>query len=223
MVTLYHYWLSPGCRFIRLLLAEKGIEFTLELERPWAPRPGFRRLSPSGWPPVLALGGGKPALSDPRAIAEYVEETQSGPNLLGNNAEERAEVRRILGWFETRFASEVADPLMYERFYRNELGGGEPDARAIRQARQNLRFHFKHFGELAERRRRLAGNALTMADLLAAAHFSVLDYAGEMPWEQAGEIRDWYSRIKSRPGFRSLLADRVSGFPPPKHYDDLDF
>ena len=37
------------------------------------------------------------------------------------------------------------------------------------------------------------------------------------------ELKDWYAKIKSRPAFRSLLADQVSGFPPPRHYADLDF
>lgn len=223
MATLYHYWLSPGCRFIRLLLAEKEIPFALELETPWAPRPGFRSMSPSGWPPVLAMGGGIPALSDARSIAEYIEETAAGPGLLGNNSLERAEVRRLLGWFEIKFASEVTDPLLYERRYRVETGAGSPDAPTIRTARQNLRYHLAHIRELAEGRRWLAGNSMSLADLCAAAHFSVLDYLGEMAWDHSGDARDWYSRMKSRPCFRSLLGDRVPGFPPPEHYDDLDF
>jgi glutathione S-transferase len=223
MATLYHYWLSQGSRFIRLVLAEKDIPFTMELETPWAPRPGFRKMSPSGWPPVLALGGGTPALSDARSIAEYVEEVTDGPALLGGNALERAEVRRLLGWFENRFASEVSDPLLYERRYRAETSAGAPDAAAIRTARQNLRYHLAYIGELAAERRWMAGNAMTLADLAAAAHVSVLDYLGEMRWEDSADVRDWYSRMKSRPSFRPLLADRVPGFPPPDHYDDLDF
>jgi glutathione S-transferase len=223
MATLYHYWLSPGCRFIRLLLAEKDSAFDMELETPWAPRPGFRKMSPSGWPPVLALGDGASVLSDARAIAEYVEETHDGQALLGGNALDRAEVRRLLGWFETRFAAEVSDPLLFERRYRVETGAGSPDATFIRTARQNLKFHLAYIGELAEGRRWLAGNSMTLADLMAAAYFSVLDYLGEMRWEDTGEVRDWYSRMKSRPSFRPLLADRVPGFPPPDHYDDLDF
>ena len=36
-------------------------------------------------------------------------------------------------------------------------------------------------------------------------------------------LHDWYSKIKSRPAFRSILADLVPGFTPPQHYADLDF
>ncbi|WP_417516547.1 glutathione S-transferase family protein [Minwuia sp.] len=223
MATLYHYWLSPGSRFIRLQLAERNIAFDLALENPWERRPAFLKLSPSGWPPVFAAGGGVPAMSDARAIAEYVEETQGDGGLLGENPLHRAEVRRLLGWFDTRFAGEVSDLLVYERIYRSEMKAGTPDPATIRVARQNMRFHLDHVSQLAEQRRWLAGDAMSLADLMAAAHLSVVDYLGEVPWDAFPEVRHWYSRLKSRPAFRPLLADRVSGFPPPDHYDDLDF
>jgi glutathione S-transferase len=44
-----------------------------------------------------------------------------------------------------------------------------------------------------------------------------------VPWEVDAHARDWYARIKSRPSFRSLLADHLTGMPPPKAYADLDF
>lgn len=223
MARLYHYWLSPGSRFIRLLLAEKGLEVDLVLEEPWLRRPGFQQLSPSGWPPVLVTGGGVPALSDSRAISEYLEETVTGSDLLGRNPLERAEVRRLLGWCETRFAAEVIDPLLYERFYRTEMQAGDPDTATIRLARQNLPFHLSYMNGLSEQRRWLAGDQMTHADLMVAACLSVLDYVSEVPWDKFGDLKDWYSRMKSRPGFRSLLADRIAGYPPPKHYNDLDF
>lgn len=43
------------------------------------------------------------------------------------------------------------------------------------------------------------------------------------PASRAPAAKEWYARIKSRPSFRALLADRVSGFNPPPHYADLDF
>ncbi|HZY20786.1 MAG TPA: glutathione S-transferase family protein, partial [Beijerinckiaceae bacterium] len=35
--------------------------------------------------------------------------------------------------------------------------------------------------------------------------------------------KDWYARVKSRPAFRAVLADRVPGMTPASHYADLDF
>ena len=57
----------------------------------------------------------------------------------------------------------------------------------------------------------------------AAAQFSTLDYLGEVPWPEHPQAKAWYSRVKSRPSFRALLADKIPGFSPPPHYADLDF
>ena len=56
-----------------------------------------------------------------------------------------------------------------------------------------------------------------------AAHLSALDYFGEVPWEGFPAAAEWYVRLKSRPSFRSLLADRVPGQPPVPHYAELDY
>ena len=77
--------------------------------------------------------------------------------------------------------------------------------------------------ELLDQRRWLAGDQMTLADFAAAAHLSVLDYISDVDWNRSTIVKDWYAKIKSRPAFRSILADQVPGFPPPKHYNDLDF
>ena len=46
---------------------------------------------------------------------------------------------------------------------------------------------------------------------------------GEMPWHEYPAVKAWYQKIKSRPSFRALLADRVPGSSPPLAYSDLDF
>jgi len=50
-----------------------------------------------------------------------------------------------------------------------------------------------------------------------------VDYLGEMPWHEYPAVKAWYQKIKSRPSFRALLADRVPGSSPPLAYSDLDF
>jgi glutathione S-transferase len=70
---------------------------------------------------------------------------------------------------------------------------------------------------------------MTAADLVAAAHISVIDFLGNIHWKNSQNskafdlIREWYARIKSRPSFRALTMDVVSGFSPPLHYADPDF
>ena len=62
-----------------------------------------------------------------------------------------------------------------------------------------------------------------LGDLAVAAHLSALDYFGEVPWSEFPAASEWYVRMKSRPSFRSLLADRVPGQPPVAHYAELDY
>ena len=102
-------------------------------------------------------------------------------------------------------------------------GRGNPDGAAIRTGYLALRYHLEYLGWLAETRKWLAGSAISLADFTAAAHLSCLDYIGDVDWNVSQSARDWYARMKSRPSFRGVLADRVPGMAAPAHYVDLDF
>ena len=230
MATLHHSSFCPQSRFIRLVLAEMGMEPILVEERIWERRDEFLLLNPAGTTPVLVEQSGL-AVPSAGIIAEYLDETRglglSGRRLLPDTTAERVEVRRLLDWFLVKFDAEVTGYLVTEkinkRFMSSADGGGPPDMNAIRAARINVRYHLKYIGYLMGRRRWIAGDHLTYADLAAAAHLSCVDYLGDVPWDEDETARDWYARVKSRPSFRALLADRVPGMAPAEHYADLDF
>ena len=93
----------------------------------------------------------------------------------------------------------------------------------LRVARVNIKHHLHYIGWLAGSRNWLSGEQLTFADLAAAAELSVVDYVGDVPWDEDLNAKYWYARIKSRPTFRTLLADRLAGLPAAPIYTDLDF
>ena len=221
--SLFHFALSPACRLLRLVLAEKGVGFRLEPVRFWQRPEAFLRLNPAGTVPVLKTSEQAVALSETRALIEYLEEAFPEPNLIGPDAETRVEVRRLTGWFVDKFEQEVSGPLLRERVLRGLMRDGSPDAAAIRAAQWNIQVHLDYIGHLAMRRRWLGGDRFSVADLAAGAYLSVPDYFGDVPWDRNAHARDWYSRIKSRPSFRPLLQDRIGSYPPPVHYADLDF
>ena len=95
MRRLYHQPLSPFCRKIRLVLAEKKIEVELVEERTWERRMDFLRLNPAGKVPVLKIDD--LVLADSTAIFEYLEETDPEPPLLPKDPALRAEARRLVG------------------------------------------------------------------------------------------------------------------------------
>jgi len=222
MKTLFHMWLVPACRKVRLVLGEKNLEVTLKTELYWERRAEFLKMNPAGELPVLVEDDGS-ILSDSVAICEYLEEAYDGTPLMGESAAERAEIRRLVAWFDDKFEREVSGLLVSEKMLKRDLKMGQTDAGTIRCALTNLKTHMDYSGYLAERRNYLAGNRVSMADIAAAAHLSVVDYLGDVNWENWPEAKDWYMRVKSRPSFRAVLSDRIGGLAPPIHYDKLDF
>ena len=221
MNRLYHVPLSPFCRKVRLVLAEKKIEVELVQERYWEGDADFLKRNPAGKVPILKIDG--LTLSDSQAICEYLEETVPEPALMPRKPADRVEVRRLIFWFDDKFHHEVTSKLLYERVNKKIMGQGYPESRNVMLGAQKIKFHIDYMGWLLDQRRWLAGDVLSMADFAAAAHISCLDYIRDVDWDRNANVKDWYAKIKSRPAFRSILADQVSGFPQPAHYADLDF
>ena len=222
MNKLYHYWFSPSSRAIRVLLKEKDIEFELILELPWARRHEFLVLNPAATVPVLMQDNGT-ILTGSYAIREYLEETGSDTPLMGNTPKERAEIRRLIDWFDIKFYEEVTSLLITEKVMKRFLKLGVTEASNIRCASSNIKQHLKYIEYLTERRNWLGGDNISYADITAAAHLSCIDYLGDVPWDNFSGAKDWYARIKSRPSFRPVLQDLIAGLPPVRHYKNLDF
>ena len=152
---------------------------------------------------------------------ELIPRFPDGMTIL--DAEGRYEVRRLVSWFDDKFHNEVTSKLLYERVNKKISGQGYPDSANIKAGAKAIKFHLDYMGWLLDQRRWLAGNQMTLADFAAAAHLSSLDYISDVDWNRNANVREWYAKIKSRPAFRSLLADQLPGFPQPPHYADLDF
>ncbi len=221
MARLYHVPLSPFCRKVRLSLAEKKIEVELIEERYWEADPDFLRRNPAAKVPVIRLDG--KMMAESAAICEYLEETRPTPSLMPNDPDGRYEVRRIVSWFDDKFHAEVTSKLLYERVNKKVTGEGYPDSKNVKAGAKAIKYHLDYMTWLLDHRRWLAGDQMSLADFAAAAHLSSLDYISDVDWNRSAVVKDWYAKIKSRPAFRSILADQISGFRPPAHYADLDF
>ncbi len=222
MRTLYHLWLHPFSRKVRIALAEKKLDFELRIEKVWERRTEFLSINPVGDVPVL-VEPDNTSLSDSQVICEYLNEVYPANDILGRSALQRAETRRLVSWFDHKFNSEVTENLVGEKMMKRFLRQGEPSGPSIRAGHANIHYHLDYIGFLTERRRWLAGDDLSLADITAAAHLSAIDYIGDVPWADHAAAKDWYARIKSRPSFKPLLEDSIPGFAPPQHYQNLDF
>ena len=223
--TLHHFPLDPASRQVRLSLAEKRLPFNEEVVRYWERPREFVALNPSGLTPVLVeeTSESRIVVCEVRAILEHLEQQAPEHDLLGAQAGDRAETRRLLQWFDRKFDNEVNAYLLHEKLEKRLLKLGAPDLYNMRQGRDALRVHLIYLEKLLQARDWLAGRRLSLADFAAAANISVLDYFGDIPWRDFAAVKTWYMRIKSRPAFRALLADRWPGLAPSSYYDDLDF
>ncbi len=222
MRQLYHYWICPFSRKIRISLREKALDFKLVLENPWKRRHEFLVVNPAGSVPVLEEEDGLIVIGT-YAITEYLEENHNKPDFLGQDAISRAEVRRLTEWFDIKFNKEVTQLIITEKVIKRFSKSGDTDAATIRCATQNIKHHLQYIEYLTDRRNWLAGDNFSYADISAAAHISCVDFFGDVAWDKFPAARDWYSRIKSRPSMQIILKDKIAGLVAADHYGDLDF
>src|SRR5260221_11351987 len=99
MRTLFHQWLSPFSRKVRIVLKEKGLDFEMKVEKVWERRPEFLEMNPAAEVPVLIEPDGT-VLADSNVICEYLDEVYRDRLLIGIDPIDRAEVRRVISWFD---------------------------------------------------------------------------------------------------------------------------
>ena len=221
MRRLFHHTLLPECRKVRLALHEKRLEFTEHSVDPWRQDDDLLTFNPSGELPVLV--DDDTIVCGHTVICEYLDEAYPEAPLFGGTPAIRAEARRLAQWFDEKFQREVTQHLAGEKLTRRVNANAAPDSRALKAGRENIHTHMQYIAWLTERRSWLAGDHLSVADLAAAAHFSLVDYSGDVPWDDHPLTKEWYVRVKSRPSFRALLRDVIQGIPAAKVYADLDF
>ena len=222
MAILHHYPLAASSRFIRLQCGEYKIELELVTQLPWLREEKLLALNPAGELPVFE-DENYGVVSGARVISEWLEDIVEENFLMPEKAGERAEVRRLIDWFEGKFTLEVTRPLLRERVIKRFQSGEAASSQILRAGLANAQIHLGYVDWLAGQYNWLAGPDISLADLAAAAHISVLDYFGDVDWRRYPEAKLWYMKLKSRPSFRPLLSDVLVGMPPASHYSNLDF
>ena len=214
MRKLIHLTLSPASRLARLLVAEKRL----------ACDPVLAEDAMAHLPVFIELDG--TTATGLWAIVDLLEGGYPDNPLMPEDPAARGEALRWLDWAGGPFHDQVTRRILFEKGAQRYTGAPQrvaPDMNVIRQGREALKAVLKTLGAAADANGNLSGRDCNIADLAVAAHLSCLDYFGEIPWTDYPQAAEWYLRIKSRPSFRTLLADRVPGQPPVPHYAELDF
>ena len=222
MWRLYQFPLCPFSRKVRLVLAEKQIAHQLHYVLPWEHDPEYRQLSHTGQTPVMHEPDRGIVLVDSRAICEFFEETVPEHSLMRGSAEQRAEIRRLVAWFDEEFYPQVTRPLLRGLL----INPAKPDTHHAKALLADTQRHADAYldevGFLLGSRAWLAGPTLSLADLAATAQISVADYLGGIDWSGHDQAQTRYSVLRSRRSFRPLLAERMAGIEPPPHYENLN-
>ena len=193
MLRLLHFPLDPFSRKVRIVLREKELDAELEAVEPWRQSEALAALNPAAEVPVLL--DGQRVVCDSWAICEYLEETRVERRLLALDPVERAEVRRLLAWFDVKFMREVTDLIWREKVLKFAANRDTPNSAAVRVGVANLHAHLGYIGYLFEQRNWLAGDHISLADAAAGAQLSVLDYLGDVPWEAHPGATLYYARL----------------------------
>jgi glutathione S-transferase len=213
MRKLTHLLLSPPSRFVRLVVGEKRLSVDLV-----TPEDLFGHL-----PVFVDLDGTR--CEGLWAIVDHLEGAYTDHPLTPEGPNARAESLRLLDWAMGPLMEAVTRRIVFEKGSQRYTGAPvtrAPDMEVVRKGREALKPILTQLGDAAETNGYLAAREISLGDLAVAAHLSALDYFGEVPWADFPAAAEWYTRLKSRPSFRSLLNDRVPGQPPVMHYSDPD-
>jgi glutathione S-transferase len=213
MRKLTHLMLSPPSRFARLLIGEKKLTCD-----PVVPEDLFGHL-----PVFVDMDGTR--CEGLWAIVDHLEGAYPDQPMTPEGPVARTEALRLLDWAMGPFFETVTRKIVFEKGSQRYTGARvtrAPDMEVVRSGREALKTSLAALGEAAEMHGYLASRECSLGDLAVAAHLSALDYFGEIPWTDYPAAAEWYMRMKSRPSFRSLLADRIPGQPPVPHYSDPD-
>ena len=222
MITLYHHPICPLSRQVRIYLKELQLEFKSIKEDYWQKNPEYLTLNRFGVVPAIVFEE-KKVLSGIYSILEYFVDNLDNFFFMPEDIFQRAAVREYLSWFNEKFYREVTKIIIDEKIVRLFKRAGPPRSDLIKLAKNNLRLHLSFLENTIRDSGYIVGGQISCAEVSAASHLSVLDFFGEIDWDKLEVLKNWYSILKSRPGFKSLLQDQIPGFKPPAHYSDLDF
>ena len=200
---------SPYVRKVRVVLAEKKLDYRLVMENVWAPDTTIAQANPLGKVPCLVIDGAE-AMFDSRVIVEYLDTLSPVGRLIASGGRERAEIKT---W--EALADGLLDAAILIRLEQTWAGRAEGERSAAWIARQQQKVD----SALAAMSRGLGdkpwcapGIHLTLADIAVGCALGYLDFRfAALDWRARHEnLARLAERLAKRPSFRETLpVDRA--------------
>jgi len=187
---------SPYVRKVRIVMAEKRIDYQLELEDVWAPDTRILESNPLGKVPCLIMEDGG-AVFDSRVIVEYLDGMTPVAKLIPPSGRERAEVRT---W--EALADGVVDALILTRLEQTQRPPEQQSQKWIDRQLQKVDTGVRAMSLGLGEKPWCNGHAYSLADIAVGCALGYLDF-------RFAHI-DWRGRYSNLARLNEKLAARPS-------------
>src|SRR6266540_3892058 len=187
---------SPFARKVRIVLAEKKIDYEFENDNPWKPQAAAARVNPLGKVPVLVLDDGT-ALFDSRVIVEFLDNASPLGRLIPQENRERIEVRRWEALADGVLEAGVLARLEGQR--EAKLRSAPWTERQLGKVRAGLAAMDSELGDKPW----CAGNGYTLADIALGVCLGWLDFRyPKMDWKKShANLARAFAKLSERASF----------------------
>jgi glutathione S-transferase len=193
---------SPYVRKVRIVMAEKKLDYQLVLEDVWG-NDSIQKFNPLGKVPCLVMEGQEGitgAMFDSRVIVEYVDTLSPVGKLIPPSGRERVEVRT---W--EALADGLLDASILARNEQTWPGRGEGQRSEAWTQRQMGKVHaaIKAMGQGLGDKTWCSGNHFTLADIAVGCALGYLDFRfPQIDWRSDhANLTKLYERLSARQSF----------------------
>ena len=188
---------SPYVRKVRIVMAEKRIDYHLELEDVWAPDTRIQEANPLGKVPCLIMEDGG-AVFDSRVICEYLDGMTPVAKLIPPSGRERAEVRT---W--EALADGVIDAAILARLEQTQRPPEQQSPKWIDRQMGKVHAGVAAMSSGLGDKAWCNGQAYSLADIAIGCalgyidfRFASIDWRGDYP-----NLGRHYEKLAARPSF----------------------
>ncbi|WP_333845775.1 glutathione S-transferase family protein [Limnohabitans sp.] len=196
---------SPYVRKVRIVMAEKKLDYQFVTEDVWAADTSISASNPLGKVPCLIMEGGE-ALFDSRVIVEYVDTLSPVGKLIPGSGRERAEVKT---W--EALADGLVDAAILARLEASWPGRkkGERSQAWIDRQMKKIDDSLIALDHALAERSHCVGIQVSLADIAVGVAVSYLDFRfPTIDWRgQHPNLGGLYERLSQRPSFKDTLPN----------------
>jgi len=199
MIRLYDYPDCPFSQKVRVVLAEKDLEyekFLIDLRKAEQKTPEFLKLNPYGKVPVLI--DDDLIVYDSTIINEYLDEEYPHPQLMPEDSAGRARARQLEDFCDNSFTPPAGAVLA--ELHKVEA---ERDAEKVRRYQTEIGRVLSRLESQLEGKEFLVGE-FSLADIAFVPRLIILPQLGVELDARLQNVAAWIGRLRERPSVRAL-------------------